>query len=92
MARVLLDIKRPTVGLLNIGVEEVKGLEEVRSAGQLLREADLPGLAYYGFVEGDDIGKGMQWRRLGDRLLLGRLLFRQRLHGNGIPARRRDTR
>ena len=58
MARVLLDIRRPTVGLLNIGVEEVKGLEEVRSAGQLLREAELPGLEYYGFVEGDDIGKG----------------------------------
>ena len=33
MARVLFDIERPTVGLLNIGVEEVKGLEEVREAG-----------------------------------------------------------
>ena len=30
----------------------------MRSAGQLLREADLPGLEYFGFVEGDDIGKG----------------------------------
>jgi glycerol-3-phosphate acyltransferase PlsX len=46
------------VGLLNIGVEEVKGLEEVREAGQILRERDLPDLAYHGFVEGDDIGKG----------------------------------
>ncbi|HZP19994.1 MAG TPA: phosphate acyltransferase PlsX [Bauldia sp.] len=58
MARALFDIIRPTVGLLNIGVEEVKGLEEVRSAGQLLKEADLQSLEYYGFVEGDDIGKG----------------------------------
>ena len=58
MARALLDIERPTVGLLNIGVEEVKGLEEVRRAGQLLKEADLPSIDYYGFVEGDDIGKG----------------------------------
>jgi glycerol-3-phosphate acyltransferase PlsX len=58
MARVLFDIERPTVGLLNIGVEEVKGLEEVREAGQILRERDLPDLAYHGFVEGDDIGKG----------------------------------
>src|SRR5262249_10019539 len=58
MARVLLDIRKPTVGLLNIGVEEVKGLEEVRNAGQLLRQADLLGLDYYGFVEGDDIGRG----------------------------------
>ena len=33
MARVLFDLDRPTIGLLNIGVEEVKGLEEVREAG-----------------------------------------------------------
>jgi glycerol-3-phosphate acyltransferase PlsX len=58
MARILFDIERPTVGLLNIGVEEVKGLEEVREAGQILRERDLPFLDYVGFVEGDDIGKG----------------------------------
>ena len=44
MARILLDIDRPTVGLLNIGVEEVKGLDEVREAGQILRERDLPHL------------------------------------------------
>ena len=42
MARVLFDIERPTVGLLNIGVEEVKGLEEVREAGRILREAQSP--------------------------------------------------
>jgi len=58
MARVLFDLDRPTVGLLNIGVEEVKGLEEVRVAGQMLREQPLPHLEYVGFVEGDDIGKG----------------------------------
>ena len=58
MAQVLFDLDRPTVGLLNIGVEEVKGLDEVRKAGQILREQPLPYLAYYGFVEGDDIGKG----------------------------------
>jgi len=58
MARVLFDLDRPTVGLLNIGVEEVKGLEEVRAAGQILRERNLPHLEYVGFVEGDDIGKG----------------------------------
>ncbi len=44
MARILLDIERPTVGLLNIGVEEVKGLDEVREAGQILRERNLPSL------------------------------------------------
>src|SRR5215831_2592017 len=58
MARVLFDLERPTVGLLNIGVEEVKGQEQVREAGRMLREANLPFLDYIGFVEGDDIGKG----------------------------------
>ena len=46
------------MGLLNIGVEEVKGLEPVREAGRILREEQLPDLDYVGFVEGDDIGKG----------------------------------
>src|SRR5208282_3759118 len=58
MARILFGIDRPTVGFLNIGVEEVKGLEQVREAGRVLREERLPGLDYFGFVEGDDIGKG----------------------------------
>jgi glycerol-3-phosphate acyltransferase PlsX len=58
MARVLFDIDRPKVGLLNIGVEEVKGLEPVREAARILREEPLPHIDYIGFVEGDDIGKG----------------------------------
>jgi phosphate acyltransferase len=58
MARLLFDLARPTVGLLNIGVEEVKGQEEVREAGRVLREANLPFLEYVGFVEGDEIGQG----------------------------------
>jgi phosphate acyltransferase len=58
MARVLFDIERPTVGLLNVGVEEIKGLEAVREAGRRLREANFPYFDYIGFVEGDDIGKG----------------------------------
>jgi glycerol-3-phosphate acyltransferase PlsX len=58
MARVVFDLDRPTVGLLNIGVEEVKGLEQVREAGRILRESEIPHLDYVGFVEGDGIGKG----------------------------------
>lgn len=58
IARVLFDVERPTVGLLNIGVEEVKGLEQVREAGRILREGNFPHFDYHGFVEGDDIGKG----------------------------------
>ncbi len=58
MARIVFDIERPTVGLLNIGVEEIKGVEEVKDAAAALREANHVGFAYHGFVEGDDIGKG----------------------------------
>lgn len=58
MARVLFEVERPTVGLLNVGVEEIKGQEEVREAGAMLRAAELPFMEYVGFVEGDDIGNG----------------------------------
>jgi glycerol-3-phosphate acyltransferase PlsX len=58
MARILFDLDRPSVGLLNIGVEEAKGLEPVREASAVLREQKLPGLDYHGFVEGNDIGNG----------------------------------
>lgn len=57
MARCLMALERPTVGLLNIGVEEIKGVEQVKEAGRLLRELKLP-IEYAGFIEGDDIGKG----------------------------------
>jgi glycerol-3-phosphate acyltransferase PlsX len=58
MAQIVFDRKQPTVGLLNVGVEEIKGVEEVKAAGRYLRDAALPGLTYHGFVEGDDIGRG----------------------------------
>jgi len=58
MARVLLNIERPTVGLLNIGTEEIKGHEEIREAGEFLRAMNSQELDYIGFVEGDGIGKG----------------------------------
>jgi glycerol-3-phosphate acyltransferase PlsX len=46
---------RPTVGLLNIGVEDIKGNETVKQAAELLRAS---GLNFHGNVEGDDIYKG----------------------------------
>jgi glycerol-3-phosphate acyltransferase PlsX len=58
MAKALFSQERPTVGLLNIGVEEIKGLEEVRKAAAALRESDPP-FDYQGFIEGDGIGKGI---------------------------------
>jgi len=59
MSRAVFGIETPRVGLLNIGVEEVKGLEEVREAGQMLKAGNFANLRYEGFVEGDDIGKGV---------------------------------
>ena len=58
MARALFDLKRPRTALLNIGVEEVKGLDPIREAGEALRERDFSGLDYIGFVEGSDLGQG----------------------------------
>lgn len=46
----------PTIGLLNIGSEDIKGNEVVKQAAQLLRGSDLN---FYGNVEGDDIFKGV---------------------------------
>lgn len=46
---------RPTVGLLNIGEEEIKGTEVVKQAAELLRASELN---FYGNVEGHDIYKG----------------------------------
>jgi glycerol-3-phosphate acyltransferase PlsX len=58
MARSVFGLERPTVGLLNVGVEEIKGIEEVREAGRILKEMNHPGFDYRGFIEGDDLGKG----------------------------------
>ena len=48
----LEGIVRPTVGLLNIGQEEIKGNEQVKEAHELLNASELN---YLGYVEGDDI-------------------------------------
>lgn len=46
----------PTVGLLNIGSEDIKGNEIVKQTGELLRQSDLN---FYGNIEGNDIFKGI---------------------------------
>ena len=48
---------RPTIGLLNVGSEDMKGNEQVREAHAILRDGPFD-LNYFGFVEGDDIAKG----------------------------------
>jgi glycerol-3-phosphate acyltransferase PlsX len=50
-------VKKPTIGILNVGSEDVKGHDEVREAARLLRDGGF-GLDYFGFVEGTDIAKG----------------------------------
>jgi glycerol-3-phosphate acyltransferase PlsX len=58
MARALFHIERPKVGLLNVGVEEIKGAEEVKEAHLWLKETEGLPIDYQGYVEGDDIGQG----------------------------------
>lgn len=53
----LLGIKNPTVGLLNVGEEDIKGGDVVKQAAVLFRDANLP-LDFRGFVEGNDVGMG----------------------------------
>ena len=56
-ARSIQGVRRPTVGLLNVGSEESKGHEEIKRAAEVLRGAELP-LEFHGFVEGNDIADG----------------------------------
>lgn len=56
-ARAILGLERPTVGLLNVGAEDLKGNDAVRGAAQTLRNCKLP-IEFAGFVEGDDIAEG----------------------------------
>ncbi len=56
-ARAVLGLERPTVGLLNVGSEELKGNDAVKSAANALRDSHLP-ISFYGFVEGNDICAG----------------------------------
>ncbi len=56
-ARYELDIEQPSIGILNVGVEGLKGNDSVKKASAILKNSNLP-IKFYGFVEGDDIGKG----------------------------------
>ncbi|HAU5565076.1 phosphate acyltransferase [Pantoea sp. BL1] len=56
MAEEVLEIDRPRVALLNIGQEETKGLETIRTASAVLRET--PQINYIGYLEGNDLLTG----------------------------------
>jgi phosphate acyltransferase len=56
-SRTVLGIAEPTVGIVNVGAEDQKGHDAVRSAGLQLRSTGVP-VRFHGFIEGDDIAKG----------------------------------
>ena len=56
-ARTVLGLLQPTVGLLNVGAEDLKGNDAVRGAAARLRNADSP-IHFHGFIEGNDIAAG----------------------------------
>jgi glycerol-3-phosphate acyltransferase PlsX len=56
-ARTVLGLTAPTIGLLNVGSEELKGDDTVRDAAEILRASHI-GPQFHGFVEGHDIAAG----------------------------------
>jgi len=56
-ARTVLGLTAPTIGLLNVGSEELKGDDRLRQAADVLRASHLAG-QFHGFVEGHDIAAG----------------------------------
>jgi glycerol-3-phosphate acyltransferase PlsX len=56
-ARAVLGLPNPSIGLMNVGSEELKGDDRVREAAEVLRDGHA-GLNFHGFVEGHDIGAG----------------------------------
>ena len=60
LAKVLFSMTEPSVGLLNVGIEDMKGNENVQKASEILSEmSNKKQLNYYGFVEGADISNGI---------------------------------
>jgi glycerol-3-phosphate acyltransferase PlsX len=57
-ARAILGLERPTVGILNVGSEDVKGNDSVKAAAHILRANTALSIEFAGFVEGDDIAEG----------------------------------
>jgi phosphate acyltransferase len=57
-ARTVLGLEKPTVALLNIGVEELKGTEELKDAAARLRAVTGLPFEFVGFIEGDKIASG----------------------------------
>jgi glycerol-3-phosphate acyltransferase PlsX len=59
LAKVLFSMTEPSIGLLNVGIEEMKGNDNVQKASEVLLEmSSKKQLNYYGFIEGADISNG----------------------------------
>ncbi len=59
LASVLFQMDKPSIGLLNVGVEDNKGNDEIKVAAERLRDLSHKNIInYYGFVEGNDISLG----------------------------------
>src|SRR5438309_2149319 len=56
-ARSVLGLTQPTIGLLNVGSEDLKGHDAVRAAATQLRAENSP-IRFFGFIEGNDIAAG----------------------------------
>ena len=89
--------EEPSVGLLNIGEEAIKGSETIKRAGELLRAAAADGhLNFYGNVEGNDIFKGTTDIVVCDgfvgnvvlKAVRGPGVDAQRIHSPGVHAQR----
>ncbi len=59
LASILLKIKKPSIGILNVGSEDIKGNDEIKNAADRLKELDAANLInYQGYIEGNDISYG----------------------------------
>ena len=59
LASILFQMDKPSIGLLNVGVEDNKGNDEIKEAAEKLKNLSLKKIInYYGFVEGNDISLG----------------------------------
>ncbi|AHA27777.1 phosphate acyltransferase PlsX [Candidatus Liberibacter americanus] len=58
-ARSVLGIKRPSIGLLNVGIEEIKGHDVLKETSRLLRDDKFDSFEYKGFIEANDISNGL---------------------------------
>ncbi len=57
-ARVVLKVDQPSIGILNVGSEDLKGSDSVKGAAALIKTNEYLKNSFYGYVEGDDILKG----------------------------------